>query len=67
MQHFNNGEFVGSHGRDVVEARNPTNNELIGRVTIGDAVDAEQARKVDDFKSRQRLRRLVLCVRLCRR
>ena len=42
-KHFINGEFVESHGRDVVEVRNPKNNELIGRVTMGDAVDAERA------------------------
>jgi aldehyde dehydrogenase (NAD+) len=42
-QHFINGELVESHGREVVEVRNPTNNELIGRVTMGDAVDAERA------------------------
>jgi aldehyde dehydrogenase (NAD+) len=42
-KHFINGEFVESHGRDVAEVRNPKNNELIGRVTMGDAVDAERA------------------------
>jgi aldehyde dehydrogenase (NAD+) len=42
-KHLINGEFVESHGAAVVEVRNPTNNELIGRVTMGDAVDAERA------------------------
>jgi aldehyde dehydrogenase (NAD+) len=42
-QHFINGELVESHGRDVVEVRNPTNNELIGRVAMGDGVDAGRA------------------------
>jgi aldehyde dehydrogenase (NAD+) len=42
-KHFINGEFVESHGTDVVEVHNPKNNELIGRVTMGDAVDAERA------------------------
>ncbi|MBI1285580.1 MAG: aldehyde dehydrogenase family protein [Thiobacillus sp.] len=42
-KHFINGAFVASHGADVVEVRNPTNNALIGRVTMGDAVDAERA------------------------
>jgi aldehyde dehydrogenase (NAD+) len=42
-KHFINGDFVESHGRDVVEVRDPKNNELIGRVTMGDAVDAERA------------------------
>jgi len=42
-KHFINGDFVESHGTAVVEVRNPTNNELIGRVTMGDAIDAERA------------------------
>jgi aldehyde dehydrogenase (NAD+) len=42
-KHFINGEFVESHGKDVAEVRNPKNNELIGRVTMGDAADAERA------------------------
>lgn len=41
--HFINGEFVESHGSDVIEVRDPKNNELIGRVTMGDSVDAERA------------------------
>ena len=40
---FINGEFIESHGTDVIEVRDPKNNELIGRVTMGDAVDAERA------------------------
>jgi aldehyde dehydrogenase (NAD+) len=42
-KHFINGEFIESHGSDVVEVRNPKDNQLIGRVTMGDAVDAERA------------------------
>lgn len=42
-KHFINGDFVESHGTAVVEVRNPTNNEPIGRVTMGDAIDAERA------------------------
>jgi aldehyde dehydrogenase (NAD+) len=42
-KHFIDGGFVDSHGTEVVEVRNPTNNQLIGRVTMGDAVDAERA------------------------
>ena len=42
-KHFINGEFIDSHGTDVIEVRDPKNNELIGRVTMGDAVDAERA------------------------
>jgi len=42
-KHFINGDFVESHGTAVAEVRNPTNNELIGRVTMGDTIDAERA------------------------
>lgn len=42
-RHFINGELVESHGVEVVEVRDPKNNELIGRVTMGDATDAERA------------------------
>ncbi len=42
-KHFINGDFVESHGIAVAEVHNPTNNEPIGRVTMGDAIDAERA------------------------
>jgi aldehyde dehydrogenase (NAD+) len=42
-KHFINGELVESHGTEVVDVRDPKNNELIGRATMGDAVDAERA------------------------
>jgi aldehyde dehydrogenase (NAD+) len=42
-KHLIGGSFVESHGRDTVEVRNPTSNVVIGRVTMGDAVDAERA------------------------
>ncbi len=42
-RHFINGDFVLSHGTTVVEVRNPTNNDLIGGATMGDAIDAERA------------------------
>jgi aldehyde dehydrogenase (NAD+) len=42
-QHFINGKFAESHGTEVVDVKNPTTNKLIGRVTMGDAVDAERA------------------------
>src|ERR1700726_4955537 len=42
-QHFINGKFAESHGTEVVDVKNPTTNKLIGRVTMGDAVDAECA------------------------
>ena len=42
-KHLINGEFVPSHGTEVAEVRNPSNNEPLGRVVMGDAVDAERA------------------------
>jgi aldehyde dehydrogenase (NAD+) len=42
-QHFINGKFAESHGTEVVDVRSSTTNKLIGRVTMGDAVDAERA------------------------
>jgi aldehyde dehydrogenase (NAD+) len=42
-QHFINGCFTDSHGRETVDVRNPATGELIGRSTHGDAVDAERA------------------------
>ncbi|MER5917408.1 aldehyde dehydrogenase family protein [Streptomyces sp. NPDC001982] len=42
-QHFINGRFVGSHGRDTVDVHNPATGELIGRSTRGDEVDTERA------------------------
>ena len=42
-KHFIGGAFVTSHGTDVSDIRNPTTNQLIGRVTMGDAEDAERA------------------------
>lgn len=42
-QHFIGGQFVNSHGQEVVNVFNPANGDLIGRTTLGDAVDAERA------------------------
>ncbi|MFC5197076.1 aldehyde dehydrogenase family protein [Streptomyces kaempferi] len=42
-QHFINGRFVDSHGRDTVDVHNPATGELIGRSTRGDEVDTERA------------------------
>ncbi|MCT9933624.1 aldehyde dehydrogenase family protein [Planotetraspora sp. A-T 1434] len=42
-QHFINGRFVDSHGQDTIDIHNPATGELIGRSTLGDAVDAERA------------------------
>ncbi|MFL6193094.1 MAG: aldehyde dehydrogenase family protein [Thermoanaerobaculia bacterium] len=42
-KHFINGAFVDSHGTELVDIRDPKNNELIGRAIMGDAVDAQRA------------------------
>jgi aldehyde dehydrogenase (NAD+) len=42
-QHFINGRFADSHGQETVDVHNPATGELIGRSTLGDAVDAERA------------------------
>lgn len=42
-KHFIDGEFVESHGTEVALVRDPKNNEMIGRVTMGDAHDAARA------------------------
>src|SRR6202522_1981595 len=38
-----NGKFVTPHGTQVVDLVNPTNNRVIGKVTMADEVDARQA------------------------
>ena len=42
-KHYINGEFVESHGREVMEIINPTNCQVIGRVTLGDEEDTRRA------------------------
>jgi aldehyde dehydrogenase (NAD+) len=41
--HLIGGALVASHGTEVVEVRDPKDDVLIGRVTLGDAVDAARA------------------------
>lgn len=41
--HYINGEFVESHGQDVMDIISPTTGQLIGQATLGDAVDAKRA------------------------
>ena len=41
--HLIDGMLVPSHGTEVVEVRNPNDDVLIGRVTMGDSVDAARA------------------------
>src|SRR5277367_6121882 len=47
MRQFNqmyvNGAFVTPHGRTIIDLLNPANNEVIGKVTMADEVDARQA------------------------
>src|SRR5260221_6786345 len=38
-----NGKFVTPHGTQVVDLVNPTNNTVIGKVTMADEIDARQA------------------------
>jgi aldehyde dehydrogenase (NAD+) len=47
MRHFNqifvNGAFITPHGRTIIDLINPTNNEVIGKVTMADEIDTRQA------------------------
>src|SRR5271163_3991300 len=38
-----NGKFVTPHGTQVVDLVNPTNNSVIGKVTMADEIDTRQA------------------------
>src|SRR5271163_2220412 len=42
-QMYVNGVFVTPHGKATVDLVNPTNNEVIGKVTLADAADMRQA------------------------
>src|SRR5580698_11255303 len=42
-KHYIGGEFVESHGHEVMESVNPSNGEVLGHVTLGDAEDARRA------------------------
>ena len=41
--HYINGEFVESHGREVMDIIKPTNGQVIARVTLGDEEDTRRA------------------------
>jgi aldehyde dehydrogenase (NAD+) len=41
--HYIDGAFVESHGREVMDIIRPTNGQLIGRVTLGDEEDTRRA------------------------
>jgi len=42
-KHYIDGEFVASHGREVMDILSPTNGKTIARVTLGDEEDARHA------------------------
>ena len=42
-KHYINGEFVESHGREVMDTIKPTNGQVIARVTLGDEEDTRRA------------------------
>jgi len=42
-KHHIDGAFVESHGRKVWESINPSNDKVIGRLTLGDEEDARRA------------------------
>jgi aldehyde dehydrogenase (NAD+) len=41
--HYINGEFVSSHGHEVMDIINPTNGRVIAHVTLADKEDAQRA------------------------
>jgi aldehyde dehydrogenase (NAD+) len=42
-KHYIDGAFVESHGREVMESINPTNQRVLGSVMLGDEEDAKRA------------------------
>jgi aldehyde dehydrogenase (NAD+) len=38
-----NGQFVTPHGKQLIDLVNPTNNKVIGKVTMADEIDARNA------------------------
>src|SRR6201987_2442611 len=42
-QAYINGRFVTPHGKQVLDLVNPTNNEVIGKVTLADEIDTRKA------------------------
>jgi aldehyde dehydrogenase (NAD+) len=41
--HYIDDKFVEPHGREVMDSINPTNNNVIGSVTLADEEDAKRA------------------------
>ena len=68
-KHYIDGAFVDSHGREIMDIINPTNGEMIGRVTLADAEDARRAiaaakRSFDGFGQTTKDERLKILRRL---
>src|SRR4029077_19498505 len=42
-KHYIDGAFVESHGREIMDGINPTNGQVIARVTLADEEDARRA------------------------
>jgi aldehyde dehydrogenase (NAD+) len=42
-QAYINGEFVALHGREIADLTNPTDNQVIGQVTMADQIDMRRA------------------------
>lgn len=42
-QHYINGEFVESHGKEFADLLNPSTQEVIGKVALGDEEDTQRA------------------------
>src|SRR5436305_11505990 len=40
---YTNGQFVTPHGTQVIDLVNPTDNRVIGKVTMADEIDARKA------------------------
>src|ERR1700743_1381988 len=64
-----NGKFVTPHGTQVVDLVNPTNNTVIGRVTMADEIDTRQAiaaakEAFNSFSQRSKEYRMELLQRL---
>jgi len=41
--HYIDGEFIESHGREVIDVISPTDSRVIAHVTLGDEEDARRA------------------------
>jgi len=67
--HYIDGKFVEPHGREVMDSINPTNNNVIGSVTLADEEDAKRAiaaakRAFASFGGTSKEERAVVLLRL---